>query len=436
MHRDLVSGSSAHSQQAEWEPRPPGAIQALEALQEDQRHNWEATPFNHREDLRRKLFQDRVSAALPATIPSNLGEIDFTKLFAETTSPEAEDEIRQQVDNLLHQYRLDDPTQWSQYEPPGIAWGLAKLCGRIERTIKSAQSWSLNSVPAVGTLATGQPVAVIQTAPDDAVPPKDHTVIVVENGTFEFAARLAQVGVMSLLEFDHYETFGMSSPATAQILCDIAASQSIADSSLDVSARKLPPGLENLKPLVDATCHAIIAFILSHEYGHLLSDDLASHHMGSDGVVEPEVEYEADAVGAAITKCVIDETTDQPFAAVLGPVLYLAGVNIRDRLNAIFDPDDNGHPPADKRKDELLEVIRSVLEPKEKYGTYAERAATAYKQVMSIWEHIEPVVRTERDELQHIRDLYKDRDSDLLMLRIFAMRSLWSCYTQSTADSS
>ena len=112
----------------------------------------------------------------------------------------------------------------------------------------------------MGTLATGQPVAVIQTAPDDTVPPKDHPVIAVENGTFECAARLAHVGVMSLLEFDQYGTFGMSSPATAQIQCDIAASQSIADSSLDVSARKLPFGLENLKQLVDATCHSIIAF--------------------------------------------------------------------------------------------------------------------------------------------------------------------------------
>ena len=98
---------------------------------------------------------------------------------------------------------------------------------------------------------------------------------------------------------------------------------------------------------------------------------MASHRIGSDGVVEPEVEYEADAVGAVITKCVIDETTDQPFAAVLGSV-YLAGVNMRDRVNALFEPDDDGRPPADKRKDQLLEVIRSVLEPKEQYSFYAE----------------------------------------------------------------
>ncbi|MGV9793120.1 hypothetical protein [Gordonia sp. NPDC003422] len=360
---------------------------------------------------------DRVSAARDVGIP----------LVTQQSSPEGE--IRTQVDELLHHYHLDDATQWSRYEPPGIAWGLANVCGRIEETIAGSRpesSWTLGSLPVVGTLATAQPGVQVQVAPDDEVPPIDHPVIAIENGAFTLASQLAQVGVLCLVADDPMRAFGASNSAAAQIVCDIAALQAIGNTSLDGSARAVSAAHHDVT-LIDAIRDAILTFILSHEYGHLLHGDLESHRIGSDGSEDPAAEYDADAIGAQITRRVMGGSTKLPMAAVLGPVLFFAGVDIRRRVNELFEPSVVGaDPPAEDRKNRIIESFRSD----EQLLSYADQADSVYQQVMALWDRVEPVVRSKHEQLQRFRTMYDDENSDRFVLRIFAMRELWACYTQ------
>src|SRR5919109_27897 len=169
---------------------------------------------------------------------------------------------------------------------------------------------------------------------------------------------LAQLGIMAM-----HETAdgGQFSAATLMLVSDIAVTQTVIGTCAGLHRRATPPAYD---VHVRAAEDAIVTFVLSHEYGHLLNGDMTAHRLGApdDGAADLLArELAADSRGLRINLAAA-VTTPLEGAAAWGPVLYLAGLDMLGRARAAYErreyqPVGGDYPTEFERMLSLLNMI-------------------------------------------------------------------------------
>ncbi|GIH89957.1 hypothetical protein ACFFMN_11845 [Planobispora siamensis] len=399
-------------------PRPGAAVKTLETLQEQERSGAGLSPVetDHAGALKAALARARTYDRMPAS-GKDKGPDDFTAWAAsmpDFASPEAGHDLDARVAEAVRAARLDRPGQWSKYELPPEAWRLADTCGRIEAAIArlarrrasrdftalvlagDEEGWTLPEPPAVGTLGTGRVSATTRRAPSG------EPVVLLDNGIFAFARMLAQLGVTAVHE--HRET-GRPGRATMELVSDLVAAQVVMGTCDGTYARLIPPPLAAAARVVQ---DSVVTFVVAHEYAHLLNGDLDAHPpAGPPGDGLREREFAADGKALRITLSAA-ETPGADDAPVLGPVLFLAGLDLLDRARAAYEDhaDRSAGDPCPDPRERMTEMLATVR-GSQLGAAYADSAATAsraYDLVLLAWDTVRPAVREAAGELaRHTR---------------------------------
>ena len=209
-------------------------------------------------------------------------------------------------------------------------------------------------------------------------------IILLDNGLFEFARMLAQLGVMAFHEAD---TDGTFSEATLQLVSDIVVSQTVIGTCAGAHKRKTPPVYEvTVRALEDA----ILTFVVAHEYAHLLNGDFDMHPPSgeSTGTDLRAKELAADAKGLRITMSAA-VTTQFEAAPVWGPVLYLAGLDMLGRAEAAyshraFEPESQRASEFPKPLDRMMNLLGMIEQRPlaDVFGNAMRVAGQAYNHVL------------------------------------------------------
>ncbi|GII04173.1 hypothetical protein [Planobispora takensis] len=400
-------------------PRPVAAVKTLETLQEQERSGAGLSPVetDHAGALKAALTRARTYDRLPAS-DKDKGPDDFTVWAASVpdfVSPEAEHDIDARVAEAVRAALLDQPGQWSRYELPPEAWRLADTCGRIEAAIArlaarrasrdftalvvagDEEGWTLAEPPAVGTLGTGRISATTRRAPSG------EPVVLLDNGIFAFARMLAQLGVTAMHE---QREAGRPGRATAELVSDLVAAQVVMGTCDGTYARLIPPPRAATARAVQ---DSVVTFVVAHEYAHLLNGDLDAHPpAGPPGGGLRERESAADGKALRITLSAA-ATPGADDAPVLGPVLFLAGLDLLGRARAAYEDRaadrlaDDPRPDPRERMTEMLATVRGS-QLGAVYADSIAAASRAYDLVLTAWDTVRPAVREAAGELaRHAR---------------------------------
>lgn len=310
------------------------------------------------------------------------------------------------------------PQQWSRYEHPVASTVLMGIAGRIEaaiaafaapparqslpvRLLADGFAWTLSDRhrPAIGTLGTGQLMASAQVTADDSI------VVLVENGLFPIAGALAQVGVLG---YQEVVEDGVLSEATVQAVSDVVASVVVLGHPLGVPVRPTPPAL---RPHVGAVEDAILVFVLAHEYAHVLNGDLTAHPLAAAGWDrQPDLherELLADSVGLRLTMAATAANPQLAGAALWGPLLFLAGLEVLRRADATMrgavSPlvDDPAGPTPAERVDHLVAAVTGS-ELVEVYAAAVRAGLGAHDAVGRARDLVLPALEEVRDEFSDL----------------------------------
>jgi hypothetical protein len=334
-------------------PRPIEALHELERLQERERQGvegkvpWRGHSASMREAVSRQMVDDEMRAIPDDQTPADLASItpEFRKqAIAAAMSAPLDDAARIAEETQQQSAMGEKPEQWSRFEHPVASSILMDIATRIEDTIaafampRQRQSpvtqvladdlaWSLPDEhrPAIGTLSTGQFTAQSQPAPGGRI------VVLVENGLFPLSRTLAQVGVLG---YQEATDSGRLSAPTVQSISDVTASYLTLGHVMGLPVRQTPPAL---RPHVAAAQDAILVFVLAHEYAHILNGDLTVHRLGEPGGRQRDYdakEYLADVAGLRITLAAAARSPQLAGAALWGPMLFLAGLDVLVRADA------------------------------------------------------------------------------------------------------
>lgn len=308
----------------------------------------------------------------------------------------ADDKLVEQIFAArLNEWRLDDPSQWSQYETPGARFGIANICARIE-TVFAHHDWRLPELPAVGTLTTGQVSAVTQKTSIGT------PLVLIDNGFFKFSGIMSQLAVFA--PYDAHVR-GHFSEATLQLISDLAATHTVLNTCLYMYSRKTPP---EYKTQVANFQDAVILFVVSHEYAHISAGDLDAHpfkHSQSDSDLHSQ-EFEADKIGF-ITALEATGETNTIGPGIFGPFLYFAGLDILARAASAYkgraesyqdNTSASDYPTPYERAMNLLNWLEaSPYVPQ--FQDQIKAASACYNIILSAWDQILPVFWDARHEL-------------------------------------
>jgi len=365
--------------------RRPEAVKALEALQQRERAG-AGEPILTSEDFLKK-FREDVEMDLISR------RLDEGGLYAVVRAVEEDQTAAtQQVDAALKAWHLDDPTQWSRYEAPGVRWRLAGFCARIEATF-ARLNLRLPELPVVGTLTTGQVSASTQLTASGA------PLVLIDNGFFKFAGMMGQLSIFAPYDAAVRGTF---TDATLQLVADLAVTHAVLNTSLYVYKRGTPPQFEaRLANLVDAIC----TFVIAHEYAHVAAGDLNEHPLDEKRMQGGRRQREFDADKTAF-RATLDVGTGDPSTACYGPFLYFAGLDLLDRAVAAYrrqqpvteSSADGDYPTPFERTVNLLELFKTSPAISA-YAQTAREAAAVYNTILFAWDSIFPAFWEAADEL-------------------------------------
>jgi len=368
--------------------RRPEAVRELEALQQQERKGAGEPALTGddfvrllREDIQKELITGRLDAGgLSAAIK---GAADDDKL------------VEQILATRMNEWHLDDLSQWSRYESPGIRFGIANICTRVEGVF-ARHDWRLPEFPAVGTLTTGQVSAVTQRTSIDA------PLILIDNGFFKFAGIMSQLAVFAPYDV---HVFGRFSEPTLQLISDLVAAHTVLNTCLYVYPRQTP---REYQTRVANFRDALILFVLSHEYAHISAGDLDAHPFEpsqSDSDLRSK-EFEADKIGF-ITALEATAEADPAGSGVFGPFLYFTGLDLLARATAAYQGrtasyQTNGlssdYPTPHERTVNLLDWLEnSPYVPK--FVDQIRAASACYNIILSAWDQILPAFWDARHDL-------------------------------------
>jgi hypothetical protein len=292
--------------------RNPAAVRVLEELQQQERESRGEPPIT-REAVIENLRQDFLQKALQRMSPAEMIEGVTAAIPM----------VEKQLAELLERTDVADPEQWSRYEQPLARVHIARICEQIE-TAFERRGWVLPELPVVGTLATGQIGAQVQPAADDTA------LVLIDNAFFKFAGVMSQLCLFSGLDG------GRANEATLQILADLVSTHAFLGSCFYMSSRTTP---QDLTGIVNLLQHAVVVFVIAHEYAHFAAGDLCA--IGDDGGENAPLdlrarELEADRKAALIVVEVTDaEGREQGLSdsgfGIMAPFIFLAGLDILSR---------------------------------------------------------------------------------------------------------
>jgi hypothetical protein len=431
-------------------PRPIEALRALEDLQERERRGVEGdVPWRGYSDSMRDTVSRQMIGDALRTIPADRRPADFASITPEyleqvvraTGSVPLGDADRIAEATRQESAMGQQPGQWSRFEHPVASSILMDIATRIEDAVaafampRRRQSipiqilagdlpWSLADEhrPAIGTLATGQFTATSQLAAGDRV------VVLVENGLFPLARTLAQVGVLG---YQESKESGRLSEPTVQSISDAAASYATLGHSMGVPVRPTPPALRSYVAAVE---DAILVFVLAHEYAHILNGDLTAHPLG-----EPTGgqrgnharEYLADVAGMRITMAATSHSPAVGGAALWGPMLFLAGLDVFLRADAamrheapLVENDAAGPTPFERADNLRRAVAQSQL-----IGAFEDALQAglgAFQAVLFAWDIVMPALWEMSEELSALAGADLPSGYEAEMLQLTAIRGLWA----------
>lgn len=431
-------------------PRPIEALRALEDLQERERRGvegdvpWRGYSESMRETVSRQMIGDALGALPADQLPEDFASITpefLGQVVAATGSAPLADAARIAEATRQESAMGQQPEQWSRFEHPVASSILMNIATRIEDAIaafampRHRQSipiqiladdlpWSLpdQQRPAIGTLATGQFTATSQLAAGDRV------VVLVENGLFPLARTLAQVGVLG---YQESKESGRLSEPTVQSISDAAASYATLGHSLGVPVRPTPPAL---RPYVAAVEDAILVFVLAHEYAHILNGDLNAHPLGEPAGRQRgnhAKEYLADMAGMRITMAATSHSPAVGGAALWGPMLFLAGLDVFLRADAamrheapLVENDPAGPTPFERANNLRRAVAQSQL-----IGTFKDALQAglgAFQAVLFAWDIVMPALWEMSEELSALVGGDPPSGYEAEMLQLTAISRLWA----------
>jgi len=364
--------------------RRPETVRELEALQQQERAGAGDAPLTVDGVIR--LLQEDIHRELIAA------RLDSGGLSAVVDGAADDDErAKDRAASLVQAWRLDDETQWSRYESPGIRWGIADVCARIEPVFAN-RGWHLAEPPIVGTLATGQVSAATQKSSHGA------PLVLIDNGFFKFAGAISQLAVFASHDA---RSSGSFSNASLQLMADLAATQTVLNTCLYLFKRATPPQVASQ---VTQIVQAVVTFVIAHEYAHVAAGDLDAHPLS--GAIEAAArrakEFEADQ-RAFITSV---ESAQEPEMGVFGPFVYFAGLDAMDRAAAAYagraaSPEsgsDAAYPTPFERTVALLKWIETTPYVSQLRSAIAA-ASRCYHIVLFTWDQILPSFWAAREEM-------------------------------------
>jgi hypothetical protein len=260
---------------------------------------------------------------------------------------------------------------------------------RARKALASEIDWQLNPEdrPAVGPLLTGQFTAQTQRR-------GTATAVLVESGLLPTAERLAQLGLLGTHEILEG---GRLSAASVQFVSDMSASVATSGHPLGMAARQTPPAYQ---PYVAAVRDGLLTFVLAHEYGHILRRDLDVHPLGgspSAATIELERECAADSLALRLT---FGATLNSslPGAGLTSAMLFLAGQDLFDRINAAMDHE--AAPAIDDAEEGAIYAQRaqrliSYVEDSQLmsvYGDAVRLSMQAFHAVLFAWDVVAPAL--------------------------------------------
>ena len=360
-------------------PRPPGAVRALEDLQRHERRgavgvdDLASEQFDRllREDIKLELTKEAYDGGIIAMAEATMDEAKIDRLVAERK----------------RQFEVDDPAQWSRFETVGSRFGLADACSRIEQAF-AGHGWQLREFPAVGTLSTGQVGATTQRGPGG------EALVLVDNGFPRFSGTLAQLAVQASLEAEHGVAF---TAPTLQLLSDLVATHVVIGTCLYLDARTLDP---SIRDAVHALQDATTVFVLAHEYAHIALEDLDA----SPGASRHDLEFRADAYGL-VTAVETTHTAVSPADGVYGAFLYLAGLDLMARADAVYsgaeppETSDRTYPTPIERADHLLSMLAHPSSFANQFPAQVRDATRCYELIIAAWDYIQPALAASRNAL-------------------------------------
>jgi hypothetical protein len=382
--------------------RRPEAVRALETLQQERRKGMGDPPVT-REMVIKDLLGSLTQRAL-----SRFSSLDEMISKVERATEQAETELAE----ILAQTDVADTEQWSRYEQPFARIQIAHACGSVE-DVFGRRGWPMPEPPVVGTLATGQITTQVQPGAGDAV------LILIENGFFNFAGVMSQLILFTTIEAAAGRE-SVSEPSL-QLLADLVSSHAFLNSCLFMYPRSTPP---ELAATVDLLQHAVVVFVIAHEYAHIAAGDTrASGGEGSPPLDLRSRELAADRRAALATLEVIDaEARERGLGdsglGIVAPFVFLAGLDILTRAEAAVadeTPVMETASPADyptcyERAQALLTLCDTdpELQP---VAHLAQEASESYVRVFLLYQAMHPLVVQAR------------RDYGLLDLKGFGMPS-------------
>jgi hypothetical protein len=361
------------------QPRPPGAVQALEELQRHEQRGAVGV------DLTVEEFEQRLREDVMTQLAGEAFEGGILAM-ADAMNDAA---VEQRVAEITRQFTVADPAQWSRYETMHSRAMLADACSRVERAFER-HGWTLKEYPAVGTLTTGQVGATTQRAPGTGAP-----LVLVDNGFPRFGIALAQLTVQGSLEAAHGVAF---TGPTVQLLSDLVVTHVVVGTCLYTYPRQIDP---QIHASVSALYDALTIFVIAHEYAHIALGDIDEF----EGASRHEIEYRADAYGL-ITALETTHEHGAPGAGAYGAFLYLAGLDLIARARAVYagdppPPETNSvYPTPFERANHLLDMVEGSSAVMTHFGDQIRNAAKCYLLILNVWRRVEPAFAACREALR------------------------------------
>lgn len=323
------------------------SLRGVEMLAEMQKHEYGQRGLDHgpeadrqalREIATRELIQENLDSGRPAA--DSLGE----------------DRVLARIRQLEAYYLADDGDVWSQYERPDHRQRLARLVASVEAAAASC-GYTVPRRPVVGTLPTGDINSQRRPGPKG-----EGDLVIFDSGMFLFAGKIAAVAAQALDA--HEVSTGIAILGEDEIIdrlqripgirvqfADLIFSYVVlGDPAYGLTYPPPPPS----RLAVDNWAEAVMAFVMAHEYAHVILAHGEVHTPGYDGLNK---EIEADHLALELAPHMVGNRV----IAYAGASLFLLGSMSLDSADRHFrgalPQNPSSHPPPTDRFASLLAAV-------------------------------------------------------------------------------
>lgn len=328
-------------------------------------------------------FLDRMAQS--SSQPISLHAIDLVG------KPEYQAAVKARTEALMRYFERGDGDIWSRYERLEHRRRLIDLVLLVESGVRKLGR-ALPFRPIVGTLPTREINAKAY-----AGPPGAGDIVAFETGMFMFTDVLARVAALSLTVRTPSGTSGVvldkmaileHIAAHAGILLDFAdlvVSQTYLGTCQYTDKREIPRGF-GLEDTHRRLRDAADAFVLAHEYGHVVLGHARTAAAASAAQLR-DWELQADELALQITLAAFDD----PKWAYAGAVLFLMGVAVVDLADALRRTGDErvagspSHPSPPERLARLAARLSSSI-GRDRLAAASEPAQTIKWLYADLWE--------------------------------------------------